>query len=302
MIAVICLLIFAGAGQAIYIYHVNKQLSEWLHFLKGIKNGSGQKTFIKGKGLLAEINYEINDILEENRNRFVKLTKAEAANKQIMTDLSHDVRTPLASLTGYLEALEQGRVRPDEREEYVRIAYEKSLSLKALVDVLFEWFKINANEWKYDIKEYDVNELTRQIIIGYLPVIEKKNINLEIYISEEEYFLMIDKIAYERIINNLLNNALNHGKGSKIIIKIQKNEDCIMIEVTNNGVTIPKEELQHIFDRLYKCDSSRSQSGNGLGLAITKELVNAMHGRITARSFQGETSFYITFPLKVRKK
>lgn len=302
MTTIIGILCIICIGQAIYIHHVRRQLSEWLNYLKNNRNVPEQKNFVKGEGILAEINYEINNMIEENRRQFLKLTKAEKANKQILTNLSHDIRTPLASLIGYLEALVQNRVRVTDQKEYTHIAYRKALNLKALVDILFEWFQINSKERNYQIEEYDVNELTRQMIIGFLPIVEREQINLEVHISDEEWFLFLDKLAYERIINNLFSNALKHGNCSKITVKIQKNESKVMIEISNNGVMIPKREIQYLFDRLYKGDAARSQNGNGLGLAITKELVTAMQGEITALSVPEKTSFYVVFPIGVRKK
>lgn len=302
---ILCILCAVCAVQAIYLRHIGKQLAEWLEYLKSVRTAPNQKNFIKSKGVVAEINYEMNAILEENRKQLIKLTKAEAANQQILTNLSHDVRTPLASLLGYLEALEQGRAKigeQDKQKEYTQIAYRKALDLKELVDILFDWFKISSNEQEYHFKEYDVNELTRQLIIGYIPLMERENVHLEAQISEEEWFLRMDKLAYERIIDNLFGNALKHGKCSHLAMKTQRNEDTVIIEISNDGVTIPKEEMQHIFERSYQGDASCSQNGNGLGLAIAKELAAAMQGNITAQSVQGKTSFYLTFPLYVRKK
>ncbi len=301
MIIIICILCITCAGQAVYIYHSKKQLSGWLDYLRNVKNAPEQKHFVKAKGILSEINYTLNDILEENRKQLVKSAKAEEANKQILTNLSHDVRTPLASLTGCLEALNEGRIKPGGQAEYIRIAYRKAISLKELVDTLFEWFKINSREQEYQLKEYDINELTRQIIIGFLPIIENENINLEVCIPEEECFLFMDKMAYERILNNLFSNALKHGKCSRLTVTIHQNQDAAVIEVSNDGITIPKEDIQHIFDRLYKCDTARSEKGSGLGLSITKELVTAMKGEITAHTRQEETSFILTFPLCKKK-
>lgn len=303
IVSVFSILFVICIGQAVYIRRAGRQLSEWLDYLKSIKSSPYQKYFIKDSGILAEINFEMNDILEENRRQLIRLTKAEEANKQILTNLSHDVRTPLASLLGYLEALEQGREGISGQKEYIHTAYRKALNLKEYIDILFEWFKLNANEAEYQFSEYDVNELTRQVIIGYLPIVERENVTMEVHISEEEWPLLIDRIAYERIINNLLGNALKHGKCSKIAVNIQKNDGRVMIEITNNGAVIPKEEIPYIFERLYQCDSARSQSGSGLGLAIVKELVTVMQGEITARSSpEQETSFCLTFPLFVRKK
>lgn len=276
-------------------------MSEWLDYLKSVRSTPEQNNFVKDKGILRDINYEMNDILNESRSQFMKLKRTEEANKKLLTNLSHDVRTPLASLIGYLEALNQNRVKEGEQEEYIQVAYKKALNLKELVDILFELFKINSNEQEYQIRKYDVNELTRQIIIGYLPIAEREKINLEVHIPDEEWFLSIDKIAYERIINNLFSNAMKHGKCSAIIIKIKTNRDMVLIEITNDGMAIPKGELPYIFERLYKGDLARSQNGNGLGLAIVKELVMAMQGKITAEITEGEkTSFYLSFPLCVR--
>lgn len=297
ILAVLCV------SQAVYIHRMDRQLSEWLAYLKSIASAPWQKNFVKGKGPLAEINYEINMLMEENRKQLLKLTRAEEASKQILTNLSHDVRTPLASLTGYLEALEQGRVKEEERDEYIYVAYKKAISLKELVDVLFEWFKLNSDEQKYQIAEYDVNELTKQIIIGLFRVAEEKNIAFSIHIPEEEWMILVDRVAFERIISNLFSNAVKHGGCSEIEIKIQKKEDKVQIEIANNGEAIPREQLPHIFERLYKCDTSRSQDGNGLGLTIVKELVDAMSGKIMVESIQGKkTSFYLEFPCHVRKK
>lgn len=301
MTALIVLLCCLCVGQGWYLWRIRRQLSEWLIYLSSTKDSPERKSFVQGKGLLAEINFEMNDILEGNRKQLVKLHRAEEANKQILANLSHDVRTPLASLIGYLEALEQGRVKDEKAREYTQVAYHKALDIQALVEVLFEWFRINAKEQQYQKKEYDINELTRQIVIGYLPVIEQGKIQLEVNISDEEWFVLMDRLSYERILNNLFDNAIKHGKCAKIMLETQADGETVSIEVANDGAVISKEELPHIFERLYKSDTSRTNSGNGLGLAIARELVTAMQGEITAKSETGKTSFLLTFP-RVRKK
>lgn len=117
----------------------------------------------------------------------------------------------------------------DSRAEYLHTAYAKALSLRELVDILFEWFKINSGEWEYQLREYDVNELTRQIIIGFLPIFDRENIHLELCIPEEEWFLLLDKLAYERVVGNLIGNALKHGKCSELAVKLQRTDDCLSL-------------------------------------------------------------------------
>ena len=301
MIVLIIILILVCIGELYYILHTRKQLSEWLDFLKSVHETPERNFFVKGNDILADINFELNAILEERRSQFVKLQRAEKANQQLLTDLSHDVRTPLASLVGYLESLDSQTAK--EKEEYIRVAYRKALDLQELIDMLFQWFKLTSHEQLYQINVYDINELTREIIIEHIPALEKKQVSLSANIPDDEWFIKIDRMAYARIINNLLSNAVKHGKCSLIEIDMSKNNDSVLISISNNGIAIPDKDLPFIFERLYKCDSSRTENGNGLGLAIVSELTHAMSGEITVQSIQGGmTTFYLTLPLIVRKK
>lgn len=300
MMVLTIILAFICIGEFYYILHIQKQLAAWLDFLKSVPETPKRNSFVKGNNILADINFELNSILEENRKQFVRLQRAETANQQLLTDLSHDARTPLASLIGYLEALDAQTAK--EKEEYIHVAYRKALDLQELIDMLFQWFKLSSHEQLYQMKVYDINELTREIIIEHIPVFEKKQISFSVSIPDDEWFIKIDKMAYARIISNLLSNAVKHGKCSLIEIKIQKNKDKALVSVSNNGIAIPDNELPFVFRRLYKCDASRSESGNGLGLAIVSELTSAMSGKISVQSIpKGMTTFYLTLPLIVRK-
>ena len=291
-------IVFVGVCivQFCYIINIRKQLNEWHVFLKNVHDTPKRKSFVKGNNILAKINFELNGILEENREQFVKLQRAENANKQLLTDLSHDVRTPLSSLVGYLESLDAQTVK--NKEEYIHVAYRKALDLQELIDLLFQWFKLASNEQLFQMKNYDINELTRELIIEYIPVFEKKKIAISVNISDNEWFVKIDRMAYRRIINNLISNAVKHGNCSFIEIEIQKTEEQVLISVSNNGTAIPLNELPFVFNRLYKFDTARTKNGNGLGLSIVSELTKAMSGEITVQSIPGGmTTFYLTLPL-----
>lgn len=279
------------------LFHMRRQLAERLQYLKEVKTAPERKLFVKDRGLLAEIHYELNDILEENRKQFRKLLHAEEAGRQILTNLSHDVRTPLASLSGYLEALEQENVKEEEAKEYLHTAYRKTLELRELIDALFDLFKINSGEQKYEMAISDVNELTRELIIDYMPIAAKEHIVFETHIPDEEYFIRLDRLSYARIVNNLFQNALRHGNCTKITVTVWKEKNVVWIEIRNDGKIIPPNQLPYLFDRLYKGDASRSGQGNGLGLAIVKELTKAMQGNVTVTSTQEKgTAFCLSFP------
>jgi signal transduction histidine kinase len=297
MESVVIILLLLCIGQFIYIYHNNRQLKNWLDVLRGVKRGEQEKIFSKSKGLMAEISYELNGVMEDNQVKIALLTKSGEANKQILTSLSHDVRTPLASLLGYLEALSKGLQSDKEEKEYISVAYRKANDLKSLVDMLFEWFKLNSNEQQYFFETADINEATREILIEWLPVFEQSPVVLAANINDDDLMVSFDKTAYKRILNNLIQNALKHGNCTQILITVKSGSDNVLVKVANNGHTIPSGQLPYVFERLYKGDTARSDKGSGLGLSITKELVTAQHGEISVSSIPGEdTVFSILLP------
>ena len=294
----ITIFILLCIGQFIYICHTKNQLRNWLDVLRGIKRGEQGKLFVKNKGLMADISYEINDVMENSKEQIALLMKTEEANKQILTSLSHDVRTPLASLLGYLEALNRGLANADDEKEYISVAYRKANDLKAFIDMLFEWFKLNSNEQQYHFETADINETTREILIDWLPVFEQSQIKMTVSISDDDLMIDLDRTAYERILNNLIQNAVNHGACTQITISVKNNSNSVQIDVANNGNVIPEQNLPHLFERMYKGETSRADKGSGLGLTITKELVTALHGEITVSSIQGQdTTFSISLPI-----
>ena len=304
MTAVVIVILFClCSGQFLYIRRIKKQEQDWLNILRGIQGGERDKLFAKGNGQIADISYELNKIIDTNLIQIAQLKKADEANKQILTGLSHDVRTPLASLLGYLEALQKGSLDEVEKQEYLEVAFRKANDLKAYVDMLFEWFKLSSNEQQSVIETVDINEQTREIIIEWLPVLEQSNIALSVNIGDEDLPVSIDRMAYSRILNNLMQNAIQHSHCTQISIIIRQDVNRVLISVVNNGQIIPEDQLPHIFERLYKGDRARTGKGSGLGLAITKELVTNLHGEISVSSTQNEgTKFQISLPIQVRKK
>ncbi len=255
MRAVSIVLAFICMGQLIYILHIRKQLAEWLVFLKNLHKAPERKFFVKGNDILADINFELNGILGERRRQIVKLRRAETANRQLLTDLSHDVKTLLASLLGYLESLDSQNAK--EQEEYIHVAYRKALDLQELIDMLFQWFPLASGEQGYRMKVYDINELTREVIMEHIPVLEKKRILLLADIPDDEWLAKVDRVAYARILNNLFGNAVKHGKCSRIEVVTEKSGNRVVVSVSNDGLVIPGDELPFIFGRLYQCGSAR---------------------------------------------
>lgn len=281
------------------IRQVKKKIQGTLDVLAEIKQGNGNRRVLAATSeLTAPIAYEINDIVASYEKELVSLRRAEEANKQLMTSLSHDVRTPLTTLIGYLDAVHKGVVTGREKDEYTEIARRKAYDLKEYIDALFDWFKLNSDEFLLKPEVVEAAELTRNLLIDWIPVLEDKQIAYNLDIPEQPIRVRLDTDAYGRILNNLVQNVVAHSQATEIGISVSRQDREMALLVWDNGVGMEKKDLQHIFERLYKCDQGRSQKGSGLGLAITHQLVEKMGGTITAASTPGKgTTFAVRFPL-----
>ncbi len=282
------------------LLRVRTQLSFITDATDDIKSGNlNRRVLARESDLTKQICYDINEIAMNGQLQLIQQRQSEQAYKRLMTSLSHDVKTPLASLSGYLEAVETGMVSGDEKEEYIHVAYDKAQHLKHFVETLFEWVKLDAKEQVFHFEQCDINELTRSIIADWVPVLESSHFEYEIDIPEAEYTMRIDPNAYTRILNNLLQNTITHSGGSKVNFRITEEEVQVRITISDNGKGILPADLPHIFERMYQADQSRSAKGNGLGLSITKELVTAHKGAIFADSVPGSGAIFTIILPKV---
>lgn len=290
------------------VISINKKISKSNEILDDIKNGNGNRRILsKDDDNFSEIIYKINEIVYLYEEKLAEFQKKENANNQLLTSLSHDIRTPLTSIIGYTDAIKKELLKNDFKDElvskkvienYIDIVREKSHSLKEYLDNVFDWFKLNSNEFYLDLKDTEITELSRNIIKSWIVIFEEKNIDFDIEIEEKEIICEIDQNAYARVINNIIQNAVEHSKTKKIQISIKESNRKIFITIKDFGVGIEPDDLEHIFDRLYKCDKARNKVGSGLGLYITKELVEKMNGYINVKSEVGEgTEFDITFEI-----
>lgn len=279
------------------LYKVSEQLSIIEDSLDDIKQGNlNRRILVRENDMTQTICYSINDMVTNNQVQLIKLKQSEQAYKRLMTSLSHDVKTPLTSLVGYLEAVQERIVTGEEKEEYLEVALTKAHHLKGFVESLFDWVKLDAKEQGFQLERQDINELTRDILTDWIPTFEENNFEYNIDISDTECFIQLDPNAYIRIINNLLQNALTHSEGTQIDLQIDDKDHDVIVQISDNGKGIPTKDLPHIFDRLYQSDESRSVNGNGLGLAIAKELVLLHNGSISAdNSLNGGMTFTIIF-------
>lgn len=285
--------------SCLIVRRVKKQISEMSDALADVKDGNGNRRILSASNeLIAPLTYEINDIIVSYENRLSAFRQTDETNRQLMTSLSHDVRTPLTTLIGYLDAAHKGIVTGKDRDDYIETARRKAHDLKEYIDVLFDWFKFNSDEFAMEINTIEAGELTRDILIDWIPIFEDKQIEYHIDIPEQPFRVKLDTDGYMRILNNLIQNVIAHSRADKIKISLSKQSGNMKILLADNGTGIEKEDLKHIFERLYKCDKGRSEKGSGLGLSIVHQLVEKMNGTIMVESVPGNgTTFTLIFPL-----
>lgn len=301
VIAILCVVAFF---QYVYIYHSKRKIKEISNVLDDIRNGNlDRKLLADENSMISELVYKINDIVVHDKENLIKIVQSEKAYKKLLTSLSHDIQTPLASLIGYLEVLENDVVTADEHNIFLKIAKKKALNLSDYIQTLFDWTKLESGEWIYSFEKKNICELTRIFLADWIVRLEKNCIQYKFDIPETPIYLFLDKNVFERIMNNLLANILKHSQADFLEITIIQSDEHIQLVIRDNGIGISREDLPFVLDRLYKCDNSRTEPSNGLGLAIAKELVLLMNGDISVSSEENNgTSFVLTFPNNINKK
>lgn len=275
-----------------------KKIRIILESLIDIKHGNGnRRILVEPYDSFAPLIYEINEIVQAYEEKLASVEQAKEENKQLMTSLSHDIRTPLTTLIGYLDAVYKERIIGEEQKEYIEIAYRKACDLKEYIDILFDWFKLNSNEFSIQMQKVEVAELTRNILVDWIPIVEEKKLAYSFEISDRPFWVKMDSDCYRRIVNNLIQNIIIHSKATSFALDLKCSGNFVTIVIKDNGIGISEEDLKHIFERLYKCDKGRLNKGSGLGLSIVQQLVIKMAGEINVESrVEHGSSFILKFP------
>ena len=270
-----------------FLLLVNRKVN-YIKFLtkevKVIKNkGFGKTIKVKGEDELADLCKSINNMSLELGEKINKEKEIEKNKNELITNISHDLKTPLTSIIGYLEILNTKQIDEITKEEYSKIAYNKSLRLKELINDLFEYTKLTSYDIKLQKSNFNISNLINQIvgesIIGFL----EKEIKIELENPYKELFYPIDIKLFTRVLENLIKNAEKYSDSNSIFyIKVQDSNSKIIISFINKCEAITSKDLNKIFERFYRLDESRSNSneGSGLGLTIAKRIVNLHNGEL----------------------
>ncbi|MEC0203766.1 HAMP domain-containing protein [Paenibacillus lautus] len=278
---------------------LNVYLEEIRNGLREIAKGNFDTDIpVQSGSQLGEVAESINQMSRQLHQSILEERNAEKTKNDLITGVSHDLRTPLTSILGFLEVIEEDRYQDEvELRYYVNIAYEKAQNLKKLIDDLFEYTRIN-NGLPLDIREIDMAQFMRQLIEEFVPALEKSGMECKLA-AKEGLVIRADGAQLVRAYENLITNAIRYGEsGKRIDIAVRGDGNQVSISFTNYGDPIPERDLPFIFDRFYRVEASRSKQtgGTGLGLAITKSIVEVQRGEIRVRSDRQRTIFETRFP------
>lgn len=263
--------------------------------------------FLEGRKDISVFSKEFSSIsltiskLQKNAIEKERLLEQEMQQKNdLITYLAHDLKTPLASVIGYLCLLEETPNLPEPlREQYTAITLEKAYRLEQLINEFFEITRYNLHTIVLNPGKIHLKQMLLQMADEFFPILEeqKKKIRVE---APSDFILIADADKLARVFNNILKNAASYSNpGTEILVTVSVFPTEVMIVFTNEGTPIPKHLCETIFEKFYRLDSSRSSKtgGSGLGLAIAKEIVEAHHGKITVKSNIHSTSFTVILPI-----
>lgn len=241
----------------------------------------------------------LNRMGEEIRELMEKERESERTKNELITNVAHDLRTPLTSIIGYLELLSKGIPLPQEmQQKYIEIVYTKAKRLEKLIEDLFGFTKVG--KVSMNVGKVDIVKLLGQLLEEFYPSFADKELTYELISNVPAQVITADGNLLARLFDNLINNAIKYGaEGKKVLVNVLAEEEIVTVSVTNYGYVIPADELPLIFNKFYRVEQSRSTStgGTGLGLAIAKNIVDMHGGTISVASDLNGTVF--TVKLKV---
>lgn len=231
---------------------------------------------------------------------------SEKSKDELITNVSHDLRTPLTSIIGYLGLIEDHQYQSEEDiVKYSHIAYDKAKQMKNLVEDLFEYTKVQQHGAPVNLMTVDLGQLLEQVGASFELEADKKGMAINVSCEPTPLSITADPEKLGRLFSNLVANALKYGHGASYIhLTAKQLGEKVVITVADDGEKIPAKSVKHLFERFYRVESSRNKAtgGTGLGLAIVQSIVELHHGSVTARSDDQETAFVVTLPVKQVQK
>ncbi len=260
--------------------------------------GSDEKVMIfTDNPVLMELGGQINRLLIERQKIKADFKREEISSKKMLANISHDIKTPLTVILGYLEIMRLN----DSDDEMIKKVETKAKQVMTLINQFFTLAKLESGDTNINLCKININEVCRENVLEFYDILLQKEFEVELYIPETSIFVQGDKDALQRILNNLLSNVIRYGIDGKYLgVFLRQDKNSVYIDVVDKGKGIKQEFISNVFDRLYTMEDSRNREiqGNGLGLTIAKNLAKSLGGDIFLSSIPNVNT---TFTVKLKK-
>lgn len=263
------------------------------------ETGSDEKILIfTDNPELKELAAQINAVLEKHQKVKADFRRSEIASKKMLSNISHDLKTPMTVILGYLEIM---GLNGSDTDNMLSKAELKARNMLELMNEFFTLAKLESGDMDIGLSNVDAAEICRESILDFYEILTGQGFQVDVLLPEEPVYALGDSDSIKRILSNLISNAIRYGyEGKYLGIALRAEEDSVFIDVTDKGKGIDKLFAESVFDRLFTMEDSRSRSvqGNGLGLTIAKSLAGQLGGTLTLESVPYENT---TFTLRLRK-
>ncbi len=280
----------------VYTQHVNhsrrnQQLTEIKKKLEQIhRTQSAEKLllFTDDKQIIGVIE-QINELLVDHEKALANYAKTEIAMRKMISNISHDLKTPLTVVLGYLETLNLSseRISDEERNRLLTRVHGKTVEVIELIHTFFDLAKLESGDKHVELTRVDMSELCRKNILQFYERLTKKGFEVDIQIPEASLYARGNEDALDRMLNNLISNAIEYGADGRVLgIALRSDDAHLFVDVWDRGKGIPEQHQDRVFERMYTLEDSRNKNyeGSGLGLTITKRLAESMGGSIELHS------------------
>mgnify|MGYP000867763530 CR=1 FL=1 len=301
MISVILILFFTAAILVIWTYSgIISRLRQLNKAAENIRDGNLDFSIdTKGHDEISELSESFEAMRKRLQMNAQEKLDAEQEHRMLISNIAHDLKTPITAIKGYSEGILDGVAdTPEKQERYLKTIYNKANEMNTLINELTLYSNIDTNKIPYNFHKLNVKDYFTDCMEELEMDLENQHMQLTFFNYVDEDTLMIaDPEQLGRVIHNIIGNAIKYGaEGKRILVKVMADTDEVQVSVTNYGYVIPAEELPLIFDKFYRVEQSRSThtGGTGLGLAIVKNIVDMHGGTITVKSDLNGTVFTVT--------
>ena len=275
-------------------------ISEKLHGI--IDNRSSEQLLVMTDDQeLKAILRAVNDLLSHNRQIIANYNKTEESMRKMLSNISHDLKTPLTVILGYAEMLAmEEKINDEERKELIQKVHVKTNEVLELLNEFFDLAKLEAGDQDIPLTRVNINEICRKNILSFYDVLTAKGFEVEINIPQTNVYVLGNEEVLGRILNNLISNGITYGGEGKVIgITLKCDNEWVSVDIWDRGKGINEYHLDKVFERMYTLEDSRNKlyQGSGLGLTITKRLVEKLGGNIHLSSKPYEKTVF-SFTLK----